>query len=94
MSKNILFITLLTYLFIGCASAPTEEKWTSWVYPDKTQTKRVIKNGVFNSLKECKDASIKKISALNLENKADYKCGLNCNYNKDLKTDVCQKMSK
>ncbi|RXJ97328.1 hypothetical protein CRV00_00375 [Malaciobacter molluscorum] len=92
MLKNIILIIFLSILLIGCQSKQKDEKWTSWIYPDKLQTKRVIKNGIYNSLKECKSASIEKIKKLNVEKYADFKCGLNCTFNENLKTEVCQKM--
>lgn len=92
MIKNILLVSITALLFVGCMDEQKEQKWTSWVYPDKQQTKRVIKNGIYDSFKECKSASLEKIKQLNVEKYADYRCGLNCTFKENLKTEVCQKM--
>ncbi|PPK62926.1 hypothetical protein B0F89_101125 [Malaciobacter marinus] len=94
MIKNLIVLASLIFLLSACSNETKKEEWTSWVYPDKSNTKRSMKNGVYKSLEECKQASINKIEELDLSKKASYKCGLNCTYHENMKTDVCKKIAK
>jgi len=94
MGKTIIFAILATFLLSGCFGDAGEKEWTALIYPDKTNNKRNKKHGVYNTLEECKKASLLELSNLGLEGRGDYKCGLNCNYHEGMKLDICEKMSK
>lgn len=93
MLKNILLLTTSTLLLSGCFNEKKEEKWTAFIYPDKTNSKRNIKSPInFSSLEKCKKASIKQIKNQNLQKNAIFKCGLNCNWHDGMKIEICEKM--
>ncbi|AXH09934.1 hypothetical protein CP960_07005 [Malaciobacter halophilus] len=94
MIKNLLILGSILLFLNACSNNNQKQQWTSWIYPDKNHIKRSMKNGVYNSLEECKQASINKIEELNISNKATYKCGLNCSFHEGMKTEICQKMTK
>lgn len=91
--KTIIFTILAAFLFSGCGELP-EQEWTSLIYPDKNNSKRNKKSGIYNTLEECKQASILELDKLGFKDRGDYKCGLNCNYHEGMKVDICEKMSK
>ena len=43
MFKNILFIGFIALLLNGCFGKKQEEKWTAFIYPDKTDSKNISK---------------------------------------------------
>ncbi|AXH15242.1 hypothetical protein CRU99_03915 [Malaciobacter mytili] len=92
MLKLALVATSTIFLFSGCFNQNVKEEWTSFIYPDKENTKRSMKSGVYATLNECKEASLNKLKSLGLE--GDYICGLNCTFNEEMKTEVCKKMAK
>lgn len=93
MFKIALLSTLSLLLLSGCfGSGSKEEKWTSFIYPDKSNQKRSMKFAEFNSLKECKDASINRLKSLGFEQRGYFKCGLNCEYHEGMKTEICERM--
>ncbi len=95
MGKTIIFTVLAVFLLSGCFGGDANDKeWTSLIYPDKTNSKRNKKNGIYNTLEECKKASLEELANLGLKDKGDYKCGLNCNYHEGMKLDICEQMSK
>ena len=95
MGKAIIFTVLAVFLLSGCFGGDgSDQKWTSLIYPDKTNNKRNKKHGVYNTLEECKKASLEELNNLGLKNRGDYQCGLNCNYHEGMKLDICEKMSK
>ena len=95
-NKSTLIFTCLTiFLFAGCFGGDnTKEEWTSLIYPDKSNTKRSKKHGIYPTLEECRKASIIELKNLGLENKGDYTCGLNCTYHDGMKVDICEQTSK
>ena len=93
MLKNILLATCVAFILNGCFWGDKVEEWNSFIYPDKTDTKKSIKSPMkFNSLEECKEVSIDQIKQKNLLGIATYKCGLNCSYHEGMKLEVCEKM--
>ena len=42
MLRNLLLITTAAFLFNGCFGSEDEKKWNSFIYPDKTNTKRSL----------------------------------------------------
>lgn len=93
-TKTIIISGLSIFLFTGCFGEAEPEQWTSLIYPDKENTKRSKKHGIYPSLEECKKASKIELSNLDLETKGTYQCGLNCNYHEGMKVDICEKTSK
>lgn len=90
---RLAFVAIMTiFLFSGCFNQNIKEEWTSFIYPDKENIKRSMKNGVYPTLKQCQEASLNKIKLLSLD--GDYKCGLNCTFNEGMKTEVCKQMTK
>lgn len=95
MKKTILFSILAAFVLSGCfGSGSDDQAWTSMIYPDKNNTKRNKKHGIYPSLEECKQASQIELKNLGLETRGDYKCGLNCEYHEGMKIDICEKLSK
>lgn len=93
MYKNLLLLTTTALLLSGCWGEKPDEKWHSFIYPDKTNTKRSLKSPIFfNNLQECQDESIKQLEILNVINLGTYKCGLNCEFHDGMKLEVCEKM--
>ena len=93
--KTLILTTLAIFLFAGCFDASNnKEEWTSLIYPDKNNTKRSKKNGIYASLEECRKASLSELSDLGLKDKGDYTCGLNCNFHDGMKVDICEQTSK
>ena len=86
-------MTITAIILVGCGERGPEV-WTSWIYPDKTNTKRSMEIGQFPSLEKCRAASKDKLKALNLAQRGDYKCGLGCGYNEGLQTLVCEETAK
>jgi hypothetical protein len=52
MIKNTLLLTATAILLGGCFTDPGPEVWSSWVYPDKANTKRSMEIGQFPSLED------------------------------------------
>ena len=95
MVKTVIFVTLTGFLFAGCfGNSDSKNEWTALIYPDKENTKRSKKHGIYKSVEECRKASIEELSNLNLTNRGTYKCGLNCDYHEGMKVDICEKTSK
>ncbi|MCP4969528.1 MAG: hypothetical protein GY932_02900 [Arcobacter sp.] len=95
MKTKIILTLLSLFLLSGCIGGDnSKQEWTSLIYPDKNNTKRSKKHGVYSTLKECKETSIKELENLNLISRGDYQCGLNCSYHDGMKVDICEKMSK
>lgn len=91
MYKNILILLTAASLFTACGGKE-EKEWTSFIYPDKQNTKRSLKSPVtFESLEECKKQTQEQIDNNNLTN-AFYKCGLNCSFHDGMKLEICQEM--
>ncbi len=96
MKKTVILISLLGILFTGCivGDTNTKQEWTSLIYPDKQNTKRSKKSGIYPTLEECRKASLEELSRLELSTRGTYQCGLNCNFHEGMKIDVCEKLSK
>ena len=93
MYKNLLALTVTALLFTGCWGEKPDEEWHSFIYPDKTNSKRSLKSPVFfNTLQECQAESIKQLEILNLTDIGTYKCGLNCEFHDGMELEVCEKM--
>lgn len=93
MFKNLLLLTTTALLFTGCFGEKKEEKWNSFIYPDKQNTKRSLKSPItFASLNECQIESEKQLKILKITDVGTYKCGLNCGYHDGMKLEVCEKM--
>lgn len=93
MYKNLLALTVIAFLFTGCWEEKPEEKWHSFIYPDKTNSKRSLKSPVFfKTLQECQKESENQLAILKLSEIGTYKCGLNCEFHDGMKLEVCEKM--
>ncbi len=93
MYKNLLALTAVALVFTGCWSEKPEEKWYSFIYPDKTNSKRSLKSPVFfNTLQKCQEESKNQLAILKLSDIGTYKCGLNCEFHDGMKLEVCEKM--
>ena len=94
--KTFLFTVALVAIFAGCQEGKisSNEVWTSFIYPDKTNIKRSMEYNKFNSLSECKTASGLKLKELDLTARGFYECGLNCAYNDGMKTLICERVVK
>ncbi len=93
MYKNILALVATALLLTGCWEEKPEEKWHSFIYPDKTNSKRSLKSPIFfKTLQECQEESKNQLEILKLSNIGTYKCGRNCEYHDGMKLEVCEKM--
>ncbi len=94
MIKLLLTAITASLLFTACAEKGPE-KWTAYIYPDKSNSKRSMAlKEVFPNLKACQEASIKKLEELDLTTRGFYECGLHCEYHDGMKTQICEKMAK
>lgn len=96
MKKTILLAFISAFTLWGCigGSDSSEKEWTSFIYPDKTNTKRSKSFGKYNTLKQCQEASKTELKNQDLETRGFYECGLNCSYHEGMKVEICEKMSK
>ncbi len=95
MKKIIIIATFLALLFSGCIGGGSDkEEWTSLIYPNKENTKRSKKHGVFKTLEKCRKSSLQELEKMNLSTKGSYQCGLNCNYHEGMKLDICERLDK
>ena len=94
MIKNALLAATAMVLLAGCFGSDKPKKWTSYIYPDKNNTKRSMDNGIFDSLEQCQEASLNKLQMLKLDTRGDYRCGLDCEYHEGMKTQICKEMKK
>lgn len=93
MVRNILLAACACILLTGCFGDKKEEKWHSFIYPDKNNTKRNMKSPMyFGSLQECKDESIKQLATMGISDSGTFKCGLNCEFHDGMKLEICEKM--
>ena len=70
---------LAAYMFLAfflnsCAS----EEWEGFVYPNSGDFLSYESIGRFNSLEDCRSASIAKLSEMNARNQGSYECGKRC----------------
>ena len=94
MKKTIVLSAIITLIFSACFGEPAEQEWTSMIYPDKNNTKRSKKSGIYKSLEECRKNSLLELKNLKLETTGDYQCGLNCEHHEGMKVDICEKLTK
>lgn len=95
MKKTILLSCLSTILLTGCIGGGSDkQEWTSFIYPDKTNTKRSKVFGKYQTLEQCQASSKDELKKLDLETRGFYECGLNCEYHEGMKVEICEKMSK
>jgi len=95
MKKAIIFLIFFASIFCACSSSKNGKKeWASLIYPDKNNTKRSKKNGIYPTLKECQNKSKKELKRLDLLDEGYYQCALNCTFNEHMKIDICEKLSK
>ena len=94
MKKTVIFIAFAMFLFTGCFGDASEKEWTSLIYPDKENTKRSKKHGIYKTIEECRKASLAELTNLGLNERDTYQCGLNCNYHEGMKVDICEETSK
>ncbi|MGM0518733.1 MAG: hypothetical protein ACQERD_03700 [Campylobacterota bacterium] len=96
MAKTLLLALMATLFLSGCffeEEGVEDEQWHSFIYPDKSNTKRNLKSPmVFSSLEECKEESIKQLKRMEITKVGTFKCGLNCTFHEGMKTEVCEKM--
>jgi len=93
MIKNLLLVSIVGVLLSGCIGGEREENWTSFIYPDKENTKRHIKSPItFDTLEQCTEESIKQMDILKLTDIGTFKCGLNCKYHEGMQTEICAEM--
>lgn len=95
MVKSILLALSLGLVFNGClgSSDKEDEKWHSFIYPDKQNTKRNLKSPMtFSSLKQCKEESVKQLETMGISKTGTFKCGLNCSFHDGMKLEICEKM--
>lgn len=94
MLKTLLATLMIASVFVGCGERGPE-KWTAYIYPDKTNTKRSMElEGLYDTLDECRAAAKDKLKALDLLQRGDFQCGLHCKYHEGMKTEICEKMTK
>ncbi len=95
MKKTIILSILAVFFLTGCIGGDSsEQNWTALIYPDKSNTKRSKKHGIYPTLDECKKAAVSELTKLDLLTRGDYQCGLNCNHHEGMKVDICEQMSK
>ncbi|MFK2821896.1 hypothetical protein [Arcobacter sp. YIC-80] len=95
MIKSILLAICVSLVLSGCLGTEEKkiEKWHSFIYPDKTNTKRNLKSPMtFDSLKQCKEESIKQLETMGISKTGTFKCGLNCSFHDGMKLEICEKM--
>jgi len=71
LSRIVLFT--LPLLLTGCGEA-----WLGFVYPNKNNLSKYIYIGNYETLEQCRMSARWNINNLELTDKADYECGLNC----------------
>lgn len=90
--KTILLAISITFIFSGCLGGDkSKQEWTSYIYPDKNNTKRSKIHGIYQTLEECEKASVLELEKLGLSTRGKYWCGLNCKYDEGMKVDLCEK---
>lgn len=92
--KTLVLTSLVLILFTACFGEVTPKEWTSLIYPDKQNTKRSKKNGIYPTLEECRKASLLELSNLKLEEKGTYNCALNCTFHEGMKVEICEETTK
>jgi hypothetical protein len=65
---------LLIILLISCSP----DEWEGFVYPSAGEFFPHESIGVFNSLEDCRSASVARLTIINAETQGSYECGKNC----------------
>ena len=66
------------------------ETWRAFVYPDRGDLLEHRDLGEFDSLEECRDASLAYLSEMGASQIGDYECGLNCRSDASIGLMVCE----
>ena len=93
---KFLFVAIaLAFMLTGCSNSKTssgQEVWTSFIFPDKTNTKRSMQYGQFPTLQLCQEASQVKLTQINAQESGFSECGLNCSFHDGMKATVCERV--
>lgn len=75
----------MPYLIIGYFVAayllnwwPFEEEWQGYVYPNRNDLTIDKYAGTYNTLEDCRAASLALLRSVSSLERGDYECGLNC----------------
>ncbi len=71
--RAVLMIVLFTVIS-GCGG----DNWEGIVFPNKNKMLMFSSNGPFETLDECKNASMEKLESKNALDTGFYECGKNC----------------
>tara|TARA_B100002003_G_scaffold8397_1_gene7413 strand:- start:476 stop:754 length:279 start_codon:yes stop_codon:yes gene_type:complete len=88
--KKIFSILLLVVVLSlsGCF----HEKWEGFVYPNKNDLTAHINIGIYETLDQCRTASLQTLSRLHAIKSGDYECGLNCKWGAGIGSiKICEK---
>ncbi len=69
-----LVIIIIALILAGCG----RDKWDGHVYPNKYDLSQAIYIGEFDSLEDCREASLEMLENLNAFEMGEYECGKNC----------------
>lgn len=67
-----------------------DDEWTAFVYPNAHDLSVHQEFGPFSSFEDCQIAAINNLRGRGLAMKGDYECGLNCTYNPEWRTRICE----
>lgn len=84
---RLFFAALMLALLPGCLF---QEEWTAFVYPNANDLSSHQEFGPFSSFPDCQVAAINNLRGRGLATKGDYECGLNCEYNAEWRTRICE----
>jgi hypothetical protein len=91
LSAIIFFLPLLA----GCDTIPPLfGSWDGWVYPDRTNLTRSIYVGRHKTLDACRIAAAQTIALRSHPRRADYECGFNCKFDKNLDIHICSRTER
>lgn len=85
----------LVFIFSGCTSSEKgsdNQEWTLFIFPDKNNSKRSMKQGVYPSLKMCQEASNAKLIQIDALEAGFSECGLNCSFHEGMKSVICERV--
>lgn len=89
MNKGALVLTL-AFGLAGCA----DDKWDSFVYPDKANLDNFRSAGTYSTLNDCRLGSRAMLLGMDRVFKGDYECGLNCQADPRGPPYICEKTSR
>jgi hypothetical protein len=82
------------FLFIPCillAAGCTNESWTGFYYPNKSDLTVYTESPELETIEACRNWVDNQIPEHALEaNSYDYECGKNCKFKSNLRTNVCE----